>query len=245
MQEKEKEIQKILRESEEREARERRSDDSTSPPTSPYSNFKRTGSKLYAFEIEDEDGSKSIAITSVSSAEATCSPASPMQARVPPVKSTPLGVSNTLGVPDSNIEKGNSTKEGPTIEEVDTDDDGDVKLTKEKYQQGLQPAEPSSRDTLNKRPIGGLKAVVFDLDGTLIDSCPDLAEACDKAMRELGRPGVTTAQVAVYMGNGDHWWSSLHFHYFSPLWTILQAQISLCSGVSPKVLKSTKTWIRL
>ena len=47
-----------------------------------------------------------------------------------------------------------------------------------------------------------IKLVVFDLDGTMIDSCPDLASAANKAMLEMGRTGVTVEQVAGYIGNG-------------------------------------------
>ncbi|RMS34509.1 hypothetical protein ALP71_103046, partial [Pseudomonas coronafaciens pv. garcae] len=32
------------------------------------------------------------------------------------------------------------------------------------------------------------KLIMFDLDGTLVDSVPDLAVAVDKMLAELGRP---------------------------------------------------------
>lgn len=46
------------------------------------------------------------------------------------------------------------------------------------------------------------KLVVFDLDGTLLDSVPDLAIAADQAVRALGYPGVSESQVRDYVGNG-------------------------------------------
>ncbi|MGF1724576.1 phosphoglycolate phosphatase [Photobacterium nomapromontoriensis] len=51
-------------------------------------------------------------------------------------------------------------------------------------------------------PFDGIKFIAFDLDGTLLDSVPDLADAADKAMRALGRPGVTIEQVTTWIGNG-------------------------------------------
>lgn len=48
----------------------------------------------------------------------------------------------------------------------------------------------------------GIKFIAFDLDGTLLDSVPDLAEAADQAMRALGRPGVSVEQVTTWIGNG-------------------------------------------
>ncbi len=47
-----------------------------------------------------------------------------------------------------------------------------------------------------------LKLIAFDLDGTLLDSVPDLAVAADQAVRELGFAGVTEEQVRDYVGNG-------------------------------------------
>lgn len=44
--------------------------------------------------------------------------------------------------------------------------------------------------------------IAFDLDGTLLDSVPDLTLAVDKAMRDLGRAGVSEAQVQEWVGNG-------------------------------------------
>ncbi|MGF1680991.1 phosphoglycolate phosphatase [Photobacterium minamisatsumaniensis] len=48
----------------------------------------------------------------------------------------------------------------------------------------------------------GINFIVFDLDGTLLDSVPDLAEAADKTMQALGRPRVTVEQVTTWIGNG-------------------------------------------
>ncbi len=46
------------------------------------------------------------------------------------------------------------------------------------------------------------KLVMFDLDGTLIDSVPDLAAATDRMLAELGRPPAGEARVRDWVGNG-------------------------------------------
>ena len=46
------------------------------------------------------------------------------------------------------------------------------------------------------------RLVLFDLDGTLIDSAPDIADAVDQALELHGRPGVGEAAVRGYIGNG-------------------------------------------
>ncbi len=45
-------------------------------------------------------------------------------------------------------------------------------------------------------------AYLFDLDGTLIDSVPDLHVAVDLVLRELGAPGITLEQTRAFVGNG-------------------------------------------
>ncbi|EGR1836014.1 phosphoglycolate phosphatase [Vibrio cholerae] len=47
-----------------------------------------------------------------------------------------------------------------------------------------------------------IKLIAFDLDGTLLDSVPDLAVAADQAARAVGYPAVSEAQVRDYVGNG-------------------------------------------
>lgn len=47
-----------------------------------------------------------------------------------------------------------------------------------------------------------IKLIAFDLDGTLLDSVPDLAVAADQAVQALGYPGVSEAKVRDYVGNG-------------------------------------------
>lgn len=47
-----------------------------------------------------------------------------------------------------------------------------------------------------------LKAVVVDLDGTLLDTAPDLAAAAARMLAELDLPPVDTETVKTYIGNG-------------------------------------------
>lgn len=44
--------------------------------------------------------------------------------------------------------------------------------------------------------------LVFDLDGTLIDSAPDLRAAINEMLRERGRPPLSLAQVRSMIGDG-------------------------------------------
>lgn len=44
--------------------------------------------------------------------------------------------------------------------------------------------------------------ILFDLDGTLVDSLPDIAAALDAAMRDRGFPAPTLAQVRTWIGGG-------------------------------------------
>jgi len=46
------------------------------------------------------------------------------------------------------------------------------------------------------------QAILFDLDGTLVDSVPDLAAAVNGVLAELGRPALDFAQVASMVGDG-------------------------------------------
>ena len=45
-------------------------------------------------------------------------------------------------------------------------------------------------------------AVALDLDGTLLDTLPDIAEAAERMLREIGRPPAGQASVRDYIGNG-------------------------------------------
>ena len=47
-----------------------------------------------------------------------------------------------------------------------------------------------------------IKAVVIDLDGTLLDTAPDLAHAAELMMAELDMPSVPLATIKTYIGNG-------------------------------------------
>ncbi len=44
--------------------------------------------------------------------------------------------------------------------------------------------------------------ILFDLDGTLVDSAPDIAHAANYTLEQLNLPAVTLDQVRTYVGNG-------------------------------------------
>ena len=54
--------------------------------------------------------------------------------------------------------------------------------------------------------MGGnsIEAVVFDLDGTLIDSAPDLRTAVNRMLAEKGRRGLDLGAVTAMVGDGVH-----------------------------------------
>lgn len=52
------------------------------------------------------------------------------------------------------------------------------------------------------RDPGGRKAILFDLDGTLIDSAPDIAGAINALLAELGRPPLALEAVKAMTGDG-------------------------------------------
>lgn len=46
------------------------------------------------------------------------------------------------------------------------------------------------------------QAILFDLDGTLVDSVPDLVRCVNAALVDVGAPAVSQAQVRSWVGNG-------------------------------------------
>lgn len=47
-----------------------------------------------------------------------------------------------------------------------------------------------------------IRAVMIDLDGTLIDTAPDLADAASAMLKDLGRPLLEQDEIKTYIGNG-------------------------------------------
>lgn len=48
----------------------------------------------------------------------------------------------------------------------------------------------------------GVRAILFDLDGTLVDTAPDISAAVDATLRALQRPPLAGATVRSYIGRG-------------------------------------------
>ena len=51
-------------------------------------------------------------------------------------------------------------------------------------------------------PTDGLQAVLFDLDGTLVDTVEDLTVSVNEALKGLGRPLRTREEVRGFIGDG-------------------------------------------
>ena len=50
--------------------------------------------------------------------------------------------------------------------------------------------------------LPGIRAALFDLDGTLLDTAPDLAAAGNRMLAELGRPALTEDGIRDFIGKG-------------------------------------------
>lgn len=57
-------------------------------------------------------------------------------------------------------------------------------------------------DRLKRACSGTLRLVMFDLDGTLVDSLPDLHASCTAMLEALHRPPATRDEVSTWVGNG-------------------------------------------
>lgn len=50
--------------------------------------------------------------------------------------------------------------------------------------------------------LGTIRAVLIDLDGTMVDSAPDIVEAANRTLVDLGAPRMSAAAVTSFIGNG-------------------------------------------
>ena len=71
-----------------------------------------------------------------------------------------------------------------------------------------QMAAQDADDSQSRRTVGHQRvnvypaAIIWDLDGTLIDSAPDLTQALNTLLREHGYAGLEVDQVRSMIGNG-------------------------------------------
>lgn len=75
-----------------------------------------------------------------------------------------------------------------------------------------------------------IKLIAFDLDGTLLDSVPDLSRAVDLAMQDLDYPGVTLEQASHWIGNGADVLVS----------RALSQSVVVAEGLNPELVKTAR-----
>lgn len=75
-----------------------------------------------------------------------------------------------------------------------------------------------------------IKLIAFDLDGTLLDSVPDLARAVDLAMQDVGYPRVTLEQASHWIGNGADVLVS----------RALSQSVTVQEGLDPELIKQAR-----
>jgi len=64
----------------------------------------------------------------------------------------------------------------------------------------------------------GIKGLIFDLDGTLVDTAPQIRDLCNGVMADLGAPPVNTALVMSMLGEGPkRLIEKLFVHHHLPL----------------------------
>jgi len=51
----------------------------------------------------------------------------------------------------------------------------------------------------------GIGAILIDLDGTLLDTAPELVESANRMLRDMGRPAGSQDLLTSYIGNGISW----------------------------------------
>jgi phosphoglycolate phosphatase len=107
--------------------------------------------------------------------------------------------------------------------------------------------------------FSSIKAVLFDLDGTLVDSAPDLGAAADRMRTDRGMPSLPTEQYRPMVGAGargmlgvalgmtpDHpEFSTLREEFFRNYEEVLLQRTSAFDGVSElidSILKSGRLW---
>lgn len=56
--------------------------------------------------------------------------------------------------------------------------------------------------TVNNNSWSGIAAVIVDLDGTILDTAPDLIAATNAVLREVGRPALPAERIVSFVGKG-------------------------------------------
>jgi phosphoglycolate phosphatase len=87
-----------------------------------------------------------------------------------------------------------------------------------------------------------LRALLFDLDGTLIDTAPELAVALNRTLASIGRPAVRDAQVREWIGDGAR--ALLGKALAGPvpegLWQTFSAEYLACCGTGSTLFPGTR-----
>ena len=101
-----------------------------------------------------------------------------------------------------------------------------------------------------------IKAIIFDLDGTLIDSVVDLTNSVNYTLAEIGLPGHTTEEIRSYVGDGvqkliKRSLGKTHLNKFDDAFSIFMKHYGahctdntvLCNGVAETLPKLAQNYL--
>src|SRR5699024_10257726 len=76
-------------------------------------------------------------------------------------------------------------------------------LTPSRRRRSRPPMKTASQRTRGDASVNDINTVLFDLDGTLIDTAPDMARAWNDVLLEEGRPPIAFEAIRPHVSHGS------------------------------------------
>jgi phosphoglycolate phosphatase len=101
-------------------------------------------------------------------------------------------------------EEAEATGDAEPAEEAAADAEPTDEAEPEPAEEAEPAAEPEAEAVESPAEEYAIRGLIFDLDGTLIDSANDLAASVNSVLEAMGRPTKSVEEVSSYIGDGVH-----------------------------------------